>query len=547
VTGVIPGHQPRVIDLLESLSMIAPSTPQRTVVHVLRDKLAADPDNGWIIMEGRTFTVSDMDGRSERLADGLESLGVRAGMPVLVMLPNGIEFIDCWLALAKVRAIQVPVNTAYFGVMLEHMLRDSGASHIVVHAGFLDALAAAFAALAPTDRKLETVIVVGGTGAVPRALSGRTIVEYPLLMADQVSGPERPLPAHSEIASIMYTSGTTGASKGVMVTHAHSFQYAAGDNSLQLEKGDVYYAPLPLFHIAGQWAVVYSCLMRGATAVLKPKFSISEFWTDVDGFGVTATFMLGAMGSLLYRTTPGPRPSSLKKVLMTPLIPEYREFCDKFGVQVCTSYASTEVNGVIASDFHPPNGATCGRVRADKFEVRLVDENDEEVPVGTVGELVVRPRFPWIVMAGYWGRPQDTLAAWRNLWLHSGDLLRKDADGYYYFVDRLKDSIRRRGENISSVEVEIAINAIPEILESAVIAVASDLTEQEVLACVAFRPGASIDLGELHRRIAASLPKFMVPRYLWVIDSVPKTPTGKPQKFKLKEGFDISKAWDSQK
>lgn len=527
--------------------MTAPSIAQRTVVHVLQDRLAADPDNGWIILEGKTFTVSEMDGRSGRLAGGLESVGVRAQAPVLVMLPNGIEFIDCWLALAKLGAIQVPVNTAYFGVMLEHMLRDSGAGHIVVHAGFLEALGAGFEALAPAERKLATVIVVGGTGAVPQVLSGLAIVDYPNLMEARDLGPDRSLPAHSEIASIMYTSGTTGASKGVMVTHAHSFQYAAGDNSLQLGKGDVYYAPLPLFHIAGQWAVVYSCLMRGATAVLKPKFSISEFWADVDGFKVTATFMLGAMGSMLYRTTPGQRPSTLKKVLMTPLIPEFREFCDKFGVQVCTSYASTEVNGVIASDFHPPNGATCGRVRADKFEVRLVDENDEEVPTGTVGELVVRPKIPWIVMAGYWGRPQDTLAAWRNLWLHSGDLLRKDEDGYYYFVDRLKDSIRRRGENISSVEVENAINAIPEILESAVLAVASDLTEQEVLACVAFRPGASLALDELHRRIAASLPKFMVPRYLRIIDSVPKTPTGKPQKFKLKEGFEISEAWDSQK
>lgn len=526
--------------------MAAPSKPQRTVVHVLKERLAADPGNSWIILEGKTFTVADMDERSDRLAGGLERVGVRAEAPVLVMLPNGVEFIDCWLALAKLRAIQVPVNTAYFGVMLEHMLRDSGAGHIVVHAAFLEALGSALAALAPADRKLGTVIVVGGADTLPEALSSLAAVDYPSLMAARDAAPERPLPAQSEIASIMYTSGTTGASKGVMVTHAHSFQYAAGDNSLQLSRGDVYYAPLPLFHIAGQWAVVYSCLMRGATAVLKPKFSISEFWADVDGFGVTATFMLGAMGSMLYRTTPGPRPSTLKKVLMTPLIPEFREFCDKFGVQVCTSYASTEVNGVIASGFDPPNGATCGKVRADKFEVRLVDENDEEVSVGAVGELVVRPRIPWIVMAGYWGRPNDTLAAWRNLWLHSGDLLRKDQDGYYYFVDRLKDSIRRRGENISSVEVENAINAIPEVLESAVLAVASDLTEQEVLACVAFRPGASLALEELHRRIAGSLPRFMVPRYLQLIDAVPKTPTGKPQKFKLKEGFDVSKAWDSQ-
>src|SRR5690606_25368150 len=153
-----------------------------------------------------------------------------------------------------------------------------------------------------------------------------------------------------------------------------------------------------------------------------------------------------------------------------------------------------------------------GKVRAEWFEVKLVDEFDEEVPVGTVGELVVRPKNPWIVMAGYWNKPAETQAAWRNLWLHSGDLLRRDEQGYYYFVDRLKDSIRRRGENISSVEVENAINSIPEILESAVVPVSSELTEQEVLACIVFRPGQSLPLEVLHAQIVKLLPKFMVPR-----------------------------------
>ena len=521
---------------------------QRTVVHILREQMAADSGRAWIVTEDKTYSVSDMDERSERLAGGLARAGVETTDPVLVMLPNGIEFIDCWLALAKLRAIQVPVNTSYFGAMLQHMLRDSGASHIVVHANFLTALGEAFAAI-PDVKALTTVIVVGGHISVPDQLSGLTVLDY----ADVLDGgtgtgnAERPFPAQSEIASIMYTSGTTGASKGVMVSHAHSYRYAAGDNALELARGDIYYAPLPLFHIAGQWAVVYSCLIRGATAVLKPRFSINDFWSDVDRFGVTATFMLGAMGSMLYRTTPGQRLSALKKVLMTPLIPEFREFCEKFGVRVTTSYASTEVNGVISSGFDPPNGETCGKVRTDWFEVRLVDENDEEVPVGAVGELVVRPKTPWVVMAGYWGRPAETVAAWRNLWLHSGDLLRRDEDGYYYFVDRSKDAIRRRGENISSVEVENAINANPEVLESAVVAVPSELTEQEVLACVAFQPGHDLEPEELHRRLAGALPKFMVPRYLKIIDTVPKTPTGKPQKFKLKENLDITSLWDSQK
>lgn len=511
------------------------------VVHVLRDQLSKDPQRVWIVTEESRFSVADMDRRSSVLARGLSGLGVSAGDTVLVMLPNCIEFIDCWLALAKLRAIQVPVNTAYFGAMLEHLVRDSGATRIIVHESFRHAVTEALGA---AGSKLDTLIVVGKEASAP---SGNAqLIDYASLLQEAGRWPlkDEAAPAYNSVASIMYTSGTTGASKGVMVTHAHAYQYAAGGNSLQLGPGDVYYAPLPLFHIAGQWAVIYNCLIREATAVLKPKFSITDFWSDVERFGVTTTFMLGAMGSMLFRTTPGEKRTSLKKVLMSPLIPEYVQFCDKFGVQVCTSYASTEVNGVIGTGLSPPNASTCGMVRTDRYDVRLVDELDEEVPVGEVGELVVRPKLPWIVMVGYWNRPAETQAAWRNLWLHSGDLFRRDADGYYYFVDRLKDSIRRRGENISSVEVENAINAIPEVLESAVVAVPSELTEQEVLACVVFRPGQHLAMEELHARIAALLPKFMVPRYLTVIDAVPKTPTGKPQKFRLKDEVRQEQLWD---
>jgi crotonobetaine/carnitine-CoA ligase len=518
---------------------------ERTSVNVLRDQVRCDPDRVWLVEGDCAFTVAQMDARSDAAARGLAAVGVSGASPVLVMLPNGIEFVECWLALAKLGAIQVPVNTAYFGQMLLHVVRDSGAKQIIIHSSYAAALTQLAGEL---GKQLQAVIFVGGEADANCAPGAQRLTYGEMIGRGIADRAELPLPpAYSDIASIMYTSGTTGPSKGVMVTHAHSYQYAAGDNALQLARGDVYYAPLPLFHIAGQWAVIYSCLIRGATAVIKQKFSITDFWGDVERYGVTTTFMLGAMGSMLYRTTEGVRHTSLKKVLMSPLIAEYREFCKRFGVRVTTSYASTEINGVIATDLNPPNHATCGRVRADKFEVRLVDQNDEEVPVGHVGELVVRARIPWIVMAGYWNRPADTVAAWRNLWLHSGDLMRRDADGYYYFVDRLKDSIRRRGENISSTEVEAAINAIPEVLESAVIPVASELTEQEVLACVVFRPGMKVEPGELHGRIASALPRFMVPRYLRIIDAVPKTPTGKPQKFKLREQVDLASLWDAER
>jgi crotonobetaine/carnitine-CoA ligase len=521
---------------------------QRTVVHVLQHQSREHGDDVWITMNDRDFTVRDMNRRSSQLAASLRRIGVGQGDPVLVMLPNGIEFIDVWIALAKRQAIQVPVNTAYHGAMLQHVVKDSGARHIVIHSDFVEAL---LAATSDVPFQLETLVVVQEhpTDDLPgeaRRRACRMLRFDRLLDADAVEvDASAELPRYCDVASIMYTSGTTGASKGVMVTHAHSYQYAAGDNALQLATGDIYYAPLPLFHIAGQWAVVYNCLIRGARAVMKARFSLGEFWSDVEKYGITATFMLGAMGSLLHRTSAGRR-TTLAKVLMSPIIPEYREFCEKFGVRVATSYASTEVNGVLATDLNPPNHQTCGRVRADKFEVRLVDERDEEVPIGEIGELVVRPRLPWICMVGYWGRPAETVAAWRNGWLHSGDLLKRDDAGYYYFVDRLKDSIRRRGENISSVEVEIIINTIPGVIESAVVPVASEFTEQEVLACVVLAKDASLTEARLHEEMVSRLPKFMVPRYIRLLAEIPKTPTGKPQKFKLRSEVLAAQLWDAE-
>lgn len=512
-----------------------------TVVHVIRHKAATCGDATWLREEIRHHSFKEMDIDSTKLAWGLKAVPLKAADTVLVMLPNTTDFILSWLAIAKLRAIQVPVNTAYQGAMLTHVINDSGAETIIIDARYIDALMAVEAELT----QLKHVIVRSHTDDKPLRLAKIfNLISLPELYTENTE-PIGADPDPWDIASIMYTSGTTGPSKGVLVTHAHAYQYAAADNSLQLSSGDVYYAPLPFFHIAGQWAVVYNCLIRGATAVITEKFSISSFWDDVEKFGVTTTFMLGAMGSFLFRKTPQRMRTTLTKVLMSPLIPEYKEFCERFGVRVCTSYASTEVNGCIATDLNPPNHLTCGRVRADKFEVRLVDEHDREVPVGTVGELVVRPREPWLCMVGYLNRPEETVKAWRNLWLHSGDLMKKDEDGYFYFVDRLKDSIRRRGENISSIEVEKEINGHPAVLESAVVPIPSEYTEQEVMAFVVLKTDTAITPSELIDYLTPRMPRFMVPRFVEFITELPRTPTGKIQKFQLRERGTGPHTWDT--
>ena len=328
----------------------------------------------------------------------------------------------------------------------------------------------------------------------------------------------------------MYTSGTTGPSKGVMVTHTHAYEYALSVVELvEMREDDVYYNPLPLFHIAGQWAAVYATLIRGATVVLPGAFTLSGFWEDVRRHGATCTFLLGAMASWLWRQreTPADSDNPMQRMLIVPLLSEVEAFKRRFGVLVSTTWGSTEINVPTRSSFTLANSRTCGRVASDRYEVRIVDSDDREVPPGVPGEAVVRTSVPWMLMAGYWQDPAATAAAWRNQWVHSGDILMRDEAGNFSFVDRVKDAIRRRGENISSMEVEAEVLAHPAILECAVVPVASTDTEQEVMAIVSLKPGETLLPETLIRFLEPRMARFMVPRYVEIIEAMPKTPTGK--------------------
>jgi crotonobetaine/carnitine-CoA ligase len=275
-------------------------------------------------------------------------------------------------------------------------------------------------------------------------------------------------------------------------------------------------------------------------------FSPARFWPTCRRFGATCSFLLGAMANLLYRQPAGPDDADnpLERVLIVPLVPEVEDFKRRFGVLVSTTWGGTEMNCPTRSGFVLANARTCGRVEEALYEVRIVDENDNEVPVGVAGEAVVRPKQPWIVMAGYWRHPEWTERAWRNLWLHTGDMLMADAEGNLYFVDRTKDAIRRRGENISSMEVEQEINAHPDVLETAVIPVAAELGEQEVMAVIVPKPGPTPAPEALIAFLNDRLPYFMVPRYLEFTTELPKTPTGKIQKYALRERGITGQTWD---
>src|SRR5579872_6886071 len=516
-------------------------THETTLYHVLARRLADSSDKPWIICEDRAFSYREVDRLASRLANGLASLGVARGDTVLLMLNNSIDFIGLWCALGKLGAIEVPVNCSYKGQLLARVMTDSRARLVIADAEYLPR----FAEIAQELANIETIVVHDATPAAAPLEHARMVPFSQIVDSSDILESVALQPWDQ--AAIMYTSGTTGPSKGVMIGHGHAYEYARGViDMLEIKSTDVYYAPLPLFHIAGQWAVIYAAAIAGATAVLPDTFNASRFWATVRRHRATCSFLLGAMANLLYRQPPASDDgdNSLERVLVVPLIPEVEAFNRRFGCRVSTTWGGTEMNCPTRSGFDLPNNRTCGRVDERLYEVRIVDANDNELPAGIAGEAVVRPKIPWITMAGYWNRPDWTASAWRNLWLHTGDMLMKDVEGNLYFVDRTKDAIRRRGENISSMEVEQEINAHPDVLECAVIPVASAETEQEVMAVIVPKPGRRIAPAALIAFLEPRMAYFMVPRYLEFASELPKTPTGKIQKFGLRERGLTSATWD---
>ena len=453
--------------------------------HLLAARAADHPD--------RTF-LQEVDGRSETYgglhryvltwADAYRRLGVGPGDRVAVMLPTGIDAVSAWLGLAWLRALEVPVNTAYVGRMLRYLLEHSGSKLLVTTAAYLDRLDDVAAELT----RLTTVVVADEDepSGPPFRVVGRR--EF-LAGASPAEGLEGPAPA--DIATVMYTSGTTGPSKGVLMPWAQLHATASasiftGDFGPE----DAYYLPFPLFHISGK-GPIYTFALVGGRVVMRPSFNTAAFWDDIRRYRCTTTLLLGAMANFIHRQPPRPDDAAtpLHTVVMVPLIPELDDFRRRFGVRVSTAFNMTEVSVPLHSDgWTLADLESCGKLRPG-YEVRVVDEDDEDVGPGRVGELIVRADEPWTLMAGYLDMPEATTAAWRNLWLHTGDAFRYDDEGNYYFLDRISDTIRRRGENISSAEVEAVVNEHPAVLESAAVAVPSEWGEDEVKVVVVARPG----------------------------------------------------------
>ena len=526
---------------------------ERTVGRILA-RASAELGDAPLVVEvgGGAISYREMDERSTRIARGLAALGIEKGDPVLFMMPDGIDLAALFCGLARRGAPEVPVNLAYRGAFLRRIVNDSLARTIVIDAGFLERLEAVAGELESLER---CIVYPELPDALPERIAGRfETLPFAALDGDgEVAVEDEPGVAdqasYRDLIGIMYTSGTTGASKGVMVCHAHAYRYAWNvTRNHAVGRGDRYYsAGLPLFHIAGQWGVLYGSMLRGATVILRRGYRNEYFWNDIAEHGATSVFLLGAIANFLWQQPESPHDADtpLQTVGMYPVIPEHEAFARRFGVKIASGYGSTENPGPC---FHLPgtpfpNNQCVGEL-SEHAEVRIVDENDIEAPRGAVGEICVRPRHPWEIMIGYWRNPEATAHAFRNLWYHSGDAGYMDEEGRLYFVDRVSDSLRRRGENISSMEVEDVVNQHPAVMECAVFPVWAEESEQEVMVSIVTHPGTRLDPVEFTRYCNERMPYFMVPRYVDVVDEIPKTPTGKMEKYRLRERGVSDATWD---
>jgi crotonobetaine/carnitine-CoA ligase len=508
--------------------------------YVLEKQAERHPERVFIRRPDKS-AIAYRDWRSavERTAAGLAALGVRQGDFVNVWMPSGIEMLRLWFAINWLGAVYVPINTAYRGNVLAHVIANGGAEVMIASADLVDRLA-------DIDRAALRILIVAGETAVD--MPGIEHIALDELDRDPSGLPALPRPIEPwDIQSIIYTSGTTGRSKGVLSSYAHMWHMSGPQAFPMLDGDDCYLVYLPYFHVGGTLPVI-GMLNRGGAIAVGGDFDTEAFWPTVRATGSTYTILLGVMSTFLAKrpAAPDDRDHTLKKMTLIPLPDDSQAFAQRFGTTVWTLFNMTEINTPIVSEPNPAVVGTCGKRRPGN-ELRIVDEHDREVPAGTVGELIVRSDAPWALNSGYNRNPEATVTAWRNGWFHTGDAFRRDADGNYFFVDRMKDAIRRRGENISSFEVEAEIVAHPKVRECAVVAVANEMSEDDVLAIVAPAPGEQIDPVELLEFLQPRLAHFMLPRYVRVMADLPRTPTQKVEKYILRQQGLTPDTWDREK
>lgn len=523
--------------------------PERdTVLAALARAVAAAPDRNFLDFEGELHTFRQFDAVSRSFARAFGTFGIGQGDAVSSMLENNADCLHAWFAANMAGALWAPVNTALRRDFLASQLADTGSRLIVCEAHLFERIAEVAADLP----RLETVLV---RGEAPTGQLGKVRVAS---LDTYRAGPpleEIASPDPADIACILYTSGTTGPSKGCMISHNYILHQARQViQTTPVYDGDVTWTPMPLFHIGALTGAVLPSLLLHETAAIAPRFSVSGFWSEIERSGARIAYVLASMIPLIANAPDSEEMKrcrgQLHSIWGLPFSPELKQaWQERFGVRWinCYGYGMTEggkICTVIPGEPLPPQGSQ-GRV-ADEFACIIADDDGNEVPRGTVGEVLYRPKKPDIMFSGYWKKPEATAEAWRDLWMHSGDLGKMDADGWFTFVGRKKDSIRRRGENISTFECEMVLSKHPALKEAVVHPVPSPLGEDDVKVTAILRDGATLTERELCGWCIEHFPYFAVPRYYEFREDVPRTTTGKPLKYVLRDEGRTPATWDME-
>ncbi len=513
----------------------------RHVIVLLRERAERAPAARLLSHGSQHASAENLLAAGARRAAAFQRAGLVPGDRVAVQCSNRIEFVELLVGCGLARLVLVPINTASRGEQLAYYLRNSRARVFVTEPALLAQLQSAHAIDAASIDAVQNLWSLDACD-VPAAMP--RLAGFPQWEAAE---PQQFTPSHaSEPAIVMYTSGTSGPSKGVICSHAQLYWW--GHHSLVnigIDAHDVLYTCLPLFHV-NALNTFFQALVGGGRMVIGGRFSVTTFFQDLAQAQATVTYLLGAMIPMLLSRAPDASERSHRvRVALAPgaQVAHYDAFEGRTAIPVLDGFGSTESNFVISSGLHERRPGWMGKL-AEGFQAQVVDDFDNPLPDGTPGELVLRSDEPFAFSSGYFEMPEKTVEVWRNLWFHTGDRVVRDADGYFRFLDRMKDSIRRRGENISSFEVEQALGSHAAVAHVAAYAVPSELADDEVMCAVVPRIGMEVDPLALVRWCEQRLPYFAIPRFIRVMADLPKTENGKVQKYKLRAEGRSADCWD---
>jgi crotonobetaine/carnitine-CoA ligase len=523
-------------------------TSTSTIPALVAARAEEHPDREFIKFQGGdVLSFGELEDGAQRVATGLLARDLPATGTIATMLPNCSEYLLSWAGALRAGMVETPVNVALRGDFLIHVLEIADCAAVIVHQQWLEAVLS----VQPRLPKLKRIFVVAPDGIPPSSDAGVDIEPFDRLL-DVLAGVAPPIPVDPLApACLMFTSGTTGPSKGAVQSHAHCIEAQARESlrPMDYQPGEeVLFTPLPFFHTQARYATVLAGLLLPCRIVMHASFSATRFWDVLKNEEATAFYFIGPMLNFLIKQPerPSDRDHKVRKAFGAPApLSFFQEFENRFGVRLCEGYGSTEIGPAAVNDINDPLPGSAGKLTG-LHAVEIHDELGLPVAPGETGEVVVRPTRPGVLFDGYYGMAEATVQSWRNLWFHTGDRGRIDENGYFYFVDRVKDSIRRRGENISSWEVEKVVNSLDYVQEAAVIGVESAAGEEDVLLVVVLREKHTVTPSELLESFEGRIPNYAMPRYVRFVESLPKTPTGRIEKFKLRQKGGLEGDWDRE-